>query len=243
MKKPNSRHERQTEATRFSNHYILTCTNETCKYLKTTTTTDKPDTETKGKEKKEYTILHDSDRLYKAVLKYSEAAYPLNESEQWKLPPMDVSIFHTGREYEATLKTKIPTQLLDKLAEQAEEYICKANNVKTNTKHRNYYFYQYLIAYHNHATQNHKINLFNKEQAIQLLTEQLIDTHFLAHIITYYNTILNKTPTYKTITEFYKTSAVPEAERILKEKFNINFKPVEIIDSLFLETKQTPPFQ
>ena len=61
MKKPNSRHERQTEATRFSNHHILTCTNETCKYLKTTTTTNKPDTETKEKEKKEYTILHDSD--------------------------------------------------------------------------------------------------------------------------------------------------------------------------------------
>ena len=55
MKKPNSRHEHQTEATRFSNHHILICTNETYKYLKTTTTTDKPDTD-KGKEKKEQTI-------------------------------------------------------------------------------------------------------------------------------------------------------------------------------------------
>ena len=152
---------------------------------------------------------------------------------------MDVSIFHIGREYEATLKTKIPTQLLDELAEQAEEYICKANNVKTNTKCRNYYFYQYLTAYHNHAIQNHKINLLNKEQAIQLLTEQLIDTHFLARIITYYDTILNKTLTYKTITEFYKTTALAEAEKFLKEKFNINFKLVKIVDSLFLETNQT----
>ena len=50
-------------------------------------------------------------------------------------------------------------------------------------------------------------------------------------------------PTYKTIMEFYKTTAVPEAEKILKEKFNINFKLVEIVDSLFLEIKQTPPFQ
>ena len=61
IKKPNSQQERQIEATRFSNHHTLTCTNETCKYLKTTTITDKPDTESKGKEKKEYTKQHDSD--------------------------------------------------------------------------------------------------------------------------------------------------------------------------------------
>ena len=88
--------------------------------------------------------------------------------------------------------------------------------------------------------QNYKINLLNKEEAIKTLTEQLIDTHFLARVITYYDTILNNTPTYKTITEFYKTTAIPKAERILKEKFNINFKQVEILDSLFLETEQTP---
>src|SRR5205085_2314131 len=153
------------------------------------------------------------------------------------------SIFYIDREHKATLKTKIPTQLLDELADQAEENVCKANNIKTNVKCRNYYFYQYLTAYHNHAAQNHKISLLDKEEGIKFLTEQLIDTHFLARIITYYDIILNNMPTYKTITEFYKTTAIPEAEKILKEKFNINFKSVEIVDSLFLEIKQTPPFQ
>ena len=81
--------------------------------------------------------------------------------------------------------------------------------------------------------------MLNKEEAIKTLTEQLIDTHFLVWVIIYYNTILNNTLTCKTITEFYRTTAVPEAEWIVKEKFNINFKLVEILDSLFLETEQT----
>src|SRR5205085_6160273 len=58
MKKPNSRYERQTEATRFSNHHILTCTSETCKYLKATNELNKLDAENKGKEKKEQTKQH-----------------------------------------------------------------------------------------------------------------------------------------------------------------------------------------
>ena len=60
MKKPNSRYEHQIEATRFSNHHILTCTNETCKYLKATNESDKSDTENKGKEKNKQTKQHDS---------------------------------------------------------------------------------------------------------------------------------------------------------------------------------------
>ena len=238
MEKSNSRQKHQIEATRFSNHHILTCIDKKCKYLKQTTEPNKPDTENKEKEKKEQTKQHDFNRLYKAVMKYSEVAYPSDENEQQKFPPLDTSIFHINREHKATLKTKIPTQLLDELADQAEEYVYKANNIKTNTKRQNYYFYQYLTAYHNHAAQNHKINLLDKKEAIELLIEELINMHFLACIIIYYNTIFNNTLIYKTITEFYKTTAVPEAEKILKEKFNINFKLVKIVNSLFLETKK-----
>jgi len=50
-------------------------------------------------------------------MKYSEVAYPPGESEQWKAPALDTSIFYIDREHEATLKTKIPTQLLDELAD------------------------------------------------------------------------------------------------------------------------------
>ena len=74
-------------------------------------------------------------------MKYSEVAHTPSEGEQWKVPPLDTFIFYIDREYEASLKVKIPTQLLDELADQAEEHVCKANNDKTNTKHQNYYFY------------------------------------------------------------------------------------------------------
>ena len=81
MKKPNSQYECQIEATRFFNHHILTYTSETCKYLKVTNELNKPDAENKEKEKKEQTKQYDSDQLFKAVMKYSEIAYPFSESE------------------------------------------------------------------------------------------------------------------------------------------------------------------
>src|SRR5437868_5594750 len=112
MKKSNSRHERQTEATRFSNYHILIYTSETCKYLKATNELNKLDAENKEKEKKEQTKQHNSDQLFKAVIKYSEVAYPLSESKQWKAPLLNTSIFDINREHKATLKVKIPTQLL-----------------------------------------------------------------------------------------------------------------------------------
>ena len=82
MKKPNSQYEHQIEATRFSNHHTLTCTNETCKYLKATNKSDKSDAENKEKEENKQTKQHDSNQLFRAVMKYSEIAYPPSESEQ-----------------------------------------------------------------------------------------------------------------------------------------------------------------
>ena len=81
MKKPNSWYERQIEATRFSNHHILTCTNEICKYLKATNKSDKSDTENKGKEKNKQTKQHDSNQLFRIVIKYSKVAYSSSKSE------------------------------------------------------------------------------------------------------------------------------------------------------------------
>ena len=134
MKQPNSLQERQQEATRLSNHHILTCSNKGCKYLK-------EDPQPKKDRKDQTTKQHDSDKLYKAVIKYSKAVYPLGEDEQWKSLTLDPSVFYINREYKATLKIKIPTQTLNELANLAEEYTCKANKVKTNIKRRNYYFY------------------------------------------------------------------------------------------------------
>ena len=49
-------------------------------------------------------------------------------------PPIDTAIFHIDEKHEASLKNKIPTQVLDELANQAEKYACEANKVKPNIK-------------------------------------------------------------------------------------------------------------
>ena len=102
MKQSNSLLECQQEATKLSNNHILTCSNEGCKYLK-------ENLQLKKDEKDQTTKQHDSDKLYKAVIKYSKAVYPPGEDEQWKSPTLDSSVFYINREHVATLKIKIPT--------------------------------------------------------------------------------------------------------------------------------------
>ena len=84
----------------------------------------------------------------------------------------------------------------------------------------------------------------DKQQAINFLTPKLIDTDFLARVITYFDCIHGESPTYSTITKFYKEKALPEAETILHEKFNIKFEiPTSIAESLFLEIEEQTSFQ
>jgi hypothetical protein len=84
----------------------------------------------------------------------------------------------------------------------------------------------------------------NKQQAIDFLTSKLIDTDFLARVITYFDCFHGNSPTYTEISKFYKEKALPEAEAILREKFNVNFEiPVTIEESLFLKEETEVPFQ
>jgi hypothetical protein len=182
----------------------LTCDKSSCKYIN---------------EKK----LHDTNKYYQDVFKHSCKVYSQQDNEKWTEPNFDFSIFHIDAEHEATFKTKIPTQLLDNLADTAEDNFCKLNLTKTNPKRRNYYFYKYLTAYHQTVAQNILINRMTKDKAIEHITTKLIDMHFLARVIIYFDIILNKTPTYCQITEYYKNNAYPEAEKILTSKFNLTF--------------------
>ncbi|CAG8687214.1 6909_t:CDS:1, partial [Racocetra fulgida] len=64
----------------------------------------------------------------------------------------------------------MPTKLLDELATQTEEYICKTHSLPTVIKRHNYYFYELLNVYQQAATQNHLIDNINKQKAIENLT-------------------------------------------------------------------------
>ena len=81
----------------------------------------------------------------------------------------------------------------------------------------------------------------NKQQAIESLTSTLIDTDFLARVITYYDCTKGKEPNCTEIFKFYKETALPEAEKILYDKYKIFYNiPTLIEESLFLKKEETP---
>src|SRR6185437_6401336 len=98
----------------------------------------------------------------------------------------------------------------------------KLNNTKTKNKRKAYYFYKYFKAYLTAATKNNEIIHLNKDQAIQKLTSTPINTYYLARAITYYFIIKQEKFTYSQILQYYKLNAFPEAEKIIKDKFQIN---------------------
>ncbi|CAG8730480.1 16847_t:CDS:1, partial [Racocetra fulgida] len=121
-----------------------------------------------------------------------------------------------------TFTDVMPTKLLDKLATQTEEYICKTHSMPTITKRRNYYFYELLNAYQQAAAQNYLIDNINKQKAIENLTIKPISTDFLAKVITYFDT-KNKSLNYPQLVKFYKETAYSKAEKIIQTKFKMSY--------------------
>jgi hypothetical protein len=217
FQKPNSLHERREEASRVANFHCLTCENKSCEYLD---------------DKK----LHDSTKLFNDILSKSRSLFPPQDDEVWIHPTLNTTLFHKNKEHAASLDQPIPTKALDKLADQAEDFVCTQNKVKTNPKRRNYYFYCYLSLYYQTAAENHNIQSLSKEEAINLLTKNIIDTKFLAQIITYFDVVKNQKSTYLQIVKYFNDTAYPAAEKFLAKKFNLDFQPVSILDSLFLQS-------
>jgi len=99
------------------------------------------------------------------------------------------------------------------------------------------------MIYQNTAADNHNISKMCKQEAIDFLTTKLIDTDFLARVITYFDCTSEKEPNYSEIIKFYKEKALPEAEKILCDKFNIKFEiPTSIEEALFLKDEEETPF-
>ena len=125
---------------------------------------------------------------------------------------------------------------MNKLADQAKNFVCKQNKVKTNPKCCNYYFYCYLFLYYQTAAENYYIQSLFKEKTINLLTKNIINTKFFAQIITYFDVVKNQKSTYLQIVKYFNDTAYSAAEKFLAKKFNLDFQPVLILDSLFLQS-------
>ena len=148
---------------------------------------------------------------------------------------IDESIFFIDGKYEATFFKPLPTKIIDQLADEAEKTYCESNSVETSKGYHNAFFYKYLSTYQQIAAQNLNIDNLTKNNAISYITEKLINTDYLARVITYFDLVKNQKPSFSQIVKFYKDQAYPEAKKLLSEKFNINFQiPESIEDSLFL---------
>ena len=171
--------------------------------------------------------------MFKDILAKSYEEYP--KEIDFPQLTLDYTVFDTNAEHEATFSKPIPTNLLDKLADNKENEYTNNNLTSPSTKHRNGFFYQLLTLYQHKAAANLQINKLTKEIAIEKVTTNIISTDFLARIITYYDLTLTQQPPYSQLTKFYKEHAYTEAEKIITSKYNLNFQILSLIeDSLFL---------
>jgi hypothetical protein len=237
---PNNFIERRNEAIRHANYHIYTCTDLECAHLEKSKLKQKEKETTSSNNLPDLQYMHNYKNLLSEMFEESYKLCPKTENETWKQPKIDSSIFYINGQHEATFKKRIPTQLLDDLATRAEESTCALNKVDTNSKRRNYYFYHYLKIYQDIAAENHNLNQLNLPQAIDTLTTKIIDTNFLARVITYFET-RDTTMNFPQIVKHYQEKAYPQAEKIIQEKFQIHFQEVTVLeDSLFLDNT---PFQ
>ncbi|CAG8854120.1 12404_t:CDS:1, partial [Gigaspora margarita] len=81
------------------------------------------------------------------------------------------------------------------------------------------------------AAKNDEIIQLSEQQAIQKLISTPINTYYLACAITYYYIIKQEKFIYSQILQYYKSTALPKAEKIIKNKFQINFTTSQILDT------------
>jgi hypothetical protein len=194
------------------------------------------------------TLPSDTEHNYKNLATYffhqSFDKFPVppntKTKEKWIHPDLDYSIFNLNNKYSATFKNPTPTDLFRKLASEAEAQFISANNTDTNPKRSNYYFYCYFKAYLQAAAENDGIKNCSQYQAIQKITSNLVDTHFLARVLTYFFILENNQILFSQIRHEYNTKLFPQAEEILFGKFQINFSSLELIQDTTLFDETTP---
>ena len=111
------------------------------------------------------------------------------------------------------------------------------NNIK-NSKCHGFYFYFYFHAFLRAVAKNDEISNLNEHQAINKITTKLVNTHFLARVITYFHILKQPMISMPEILETYKTTIYPQAQKILQEKFKIKFQFFkQFKDDLFFNPK------
>ena len=129
-----------------------------------------------------------------------------------------------------------PITLFHKLANSAKLEFTKQNNTETSIKRCTYYFYTYLKAFLGAAAINERISTLNYHQAIQKITSKPTNTHHLARILTYFHLLHQPKLSITQIFAEYRDKFYPQAEKIIFEKFNIQFNTTTINNNILFNT-------
>jgi len=129
-----------------------------------------------------------------------------------------------------------PITLFRKLANSAKLEFTKQNNTETSIKRHTYYFYTYLKAFLGAAAVNEGISTLNHHQAIQKITSKPTNTHHLARILTYFHLLHQPKLSITQISAEYRDKFYPQAEKIIFEKFNVQFNTTTINDDILFNT-------
>ena len=123
--------------------------------------------------------------------------------------------------------------LFRKLANSAELEFTKQNNTETSIKRCTYYFYTYLKAFFGAAAINEGISTLNHHQAIQKITSKPTNTHHLARILIYFYLLYQPKLSIIQISAEYRDKFYPQAEKIIFEKFNIQFNTILLMMTFY----------
>ncbi|CAG8827805.1 4135_t:CDS:1, partial [Cetraspora pellucida] len=69
-----------------------------------------------------------SSQFLKSIFQKSYIDFPKQENENWQQPKLNSSLFYKNSKHEVFFDKQIPTLLFDKLASNAENSACNANN-------------------------------------------------------------------------------------------------------------------
>ena len=191
---------------------------------------------------------HDFSTISKIIFKNSYIRFPVTskmdiDGDDTKPriihPTLNCEIFDKNQKHEASFKIPTPIPLFNELADKAEKEFMSLNNSITNIKWRTYYFYTYFKAFLSAASRNDSISELSQHDAIIKVTQNPIDTHYLARILTFYYISHQNPISLPQIHSKYKTTFYPQAQQIIYDKFKINFKQPKSIQQFLLFNPHT----
>jgi hypothetical protein len=191
-------------------------------------------------------VEHNVQNLYTSFFTESFGHFPapqnLPPKPKYHHPTLNFSIFDREAQHAATFQKRTPIFLFRQLATETEQQFLELNNLnkeETNQARLSFYFYNFFNAYNKAAAINDQIDNLSLHSTIEKITAKPIDTDFLARVMTYFHILKEDKPSIASIQDAYNKKFYPEAQKILFDKFKVQFKKPSIKSIFYNPTSST----